>query len=566
MGFHPALGAVIIASSLITNNVVAQKSAFVRVAEFAHIESFTTAVLTLNVSQVVAQGQQALTSLQGLRAHMATHGIKLHPLQDDSLRRQESHLQAALGHVAEDSQILSRPKRDINLDMHMDVSSMISETFNGLSNLFYGSNFKELEAQIKQADFKLTTFAGASTKTMRRMSRLIQKTNSIMINTRSEALSLIERDAAVAALGDVMAFAIRHLALLDHAGPALAKGQIPGSLVPLWQAQALVTSVKTKARQSGLESAVESAVDMYTLPAILKAEEAIWVVLMKFPLVKAGRKRALWRFLPLPVTNLANEIVVPSPIFSLLVPPEGLEADMTTIAMSQDDFDASCQMLSGRAICTPTPVFRNGFLPCIALLWNNDQEAKHTCSFRKALQEDHLPRRVGTTLILFPEIATSLSLECGDIEPKVFAANSQQLLWKEIPTGCTVKSNEWEMVFPKDAGQPVTKSIEVIPPWEKPSMVTSFQKINEIQKTAKTDELIQDLQTDIIELEQLISRNNESFLESSGWDVGDVTSTTISSSAALALVAVLLAACWKRSHKPPGIRVTMAKEQTEAKD
>jgi hypothetical protein len=550
--------------SFIVIKAQAQESLFVRTMEYSEIKSWTTAVMTIEIDEVVNHSQKALRTLESFRGHLRNHGLRLHPLQDELLRNKERSLHSALGHIEEDGSLLTltRQRRSVNLDLSLDVSSVVQHTFDGISNLFYGTNFRELSKQIKEADIKMASLAGSSARAFRRIEKSLKSAHSKIQAAEKEALSISERDSACSAIGQALEFSTRQLERLDEAAPSLANGQLPGALIPIWQAKTIVANVNVKAQGKGLESAVRSPVDLYNLPAMMKANSSTWEIMIKIPLVARGPKTFMWRFVGLPVLDLGGAAKVATPSATLIVPPEGLPADLKTTTLTQEDFQEFCQILSGRAICRPVPSFRNGFLPCIAKLWRNDRDAMSTCQFRPSKPEDHLPRRVGSELVIFPSVATQLSLTCEGKRPVIFEAPANSLLRKEVNPGCKVTSETWDLAFPKDAGKPEVKKVTVMPPWSQPKAVDWMDRISDIGHHHDTKSQLDQLDAELTDLEEVM-KNWTTIQEShSGWDTGDVTSTSFSAAAMVLVGLVLAKCCWQRSHKPEGIRVTLPKPES----
>lgn len=518
---------------------------FVRVSDFAEVKSWHSIVIEVNTGEVMEHANAALEAAR-LFEEAGDIGTEMTAM----IAHRGQTLRAMLKHANEDSKVL-RETRGLNVDVHLDVNSLIGQAFDGLTSIFYGSSVAQLRQHISATDARVAAVASASARSFGAMTR----TMKAMGTTLREATGKEAMDVHGLLILESVNVAIDSLRRLDSAAPVLVSGKLPGSLVPLWLAQRLMTEVTDEAEKSGLASPITEAAQVFGLPVMVTSENEQWQILLRIPLFDNKDKADLWEFVPIPIPVPGERHQVPDPEDHLLVPPNGLPMDYETTTLSRVQLGRSCVRIGSLTLCDAIPKSRNGYLPCLGLLWFNSSRATTECPFRDARRADFGPRWVGTNLIFIPQTTTTISTKCPNQDPKTNQVST--FFARQVEAGCVVTSNDWEVRVPMSATKQTTKAVEVIPPKTMDLMKKTIgqgQTLNQVYSVLKLKDLeqdISDINQDLEQMEDLVE-TLEFLANGTSWDKSDMIATSISGVACLAVVLGLAVAItvWRRIPQP----------------
>ena len=333
------------------------------------------------------------------------------------------------------------------VNLNVDIGKSVKYLFSGLRSLFGLADKDDVKAAQAHLVQRTDLLAGDLLKLHRWMDRLHTSLHWDLLQAKNRSNELFKEQHMMKhglRIADVFDQVARRCEQISRAMQFLATGQLTTDLVPVQQANIVMTSLTRKAADSGLTLGLRSALNFYLADVSVTVSKEEIDVLASFPAYDAKQEFQLYEFSPIPL--------LPDPVDPLwlvetghwLAVADGLPSERETAVWTRQEFKDNCREFEHNEwFCVKSFIVKEAASSCLPSLFLGLDSTATSCDFHRVVNSSGLYGFTHTGLLVtFSPAPTPLQVSCSGHNSYL---TLDGLTSFAPPAGCTLATPVWSL-------------------------------------------------------------------------------------------------------------------------
>jgi len=422
---------------------------YVPIGKLHPTSEYAGVLINLNVAEAIDQGNQALdvasTFLDNHRTrlpideftgeHRVIHFLNL---KRNQLKRNLQSLEADMQSVKSQfkmpktshSKVMTRSKRDIHLDISMDINEALSTIVTGIVSIFHSP--QSLDKIQKSVD----KIAYNTSRLEAKFGHFVQDIDQILTLMQDEMYYYKSMSYFLTSVDSALSIADQTIVELLNSITPLVQGKLTHNLLDPLRIHQLIDRTQQLADKYNLQVVATNPIDILRCSVTTFATSSSWFALLSLPLVRRSETMNAYQMINIP-WFYHNQSVQWQFEDGIVASQPGLYPDINNVFVPQQDLYQVCEQFNENYLCHSRI---NRYPTCQISLMNNRTQG---CALRLA---DHKIRYAfGQLNFLFFEKPTETLMDCSNLN-ETFTITYHGLINMAEFSHCTITTKNFTLL------------------------------------------------------------------------------------------------------------------------